>query len=75
MAEIGRKHSLEDGGESQPHKKLKLSELPISQAKRSVIDNLIHTFRKKGEYDAMRKQLFTQFEADVSSSLLQPYVP
>jgi hypothetical protein len=70
MAEIGRKHSLEDGGESQPHKKLKLSELPISQAKRSVIDNLIHTFRKKGEYDAMRKQLFTQFEADVSSSLL-----
>lgn len=67
MAEVGRKHSLDGEGQAQlPRKKLKLSDLPISQAKRAAIDNLVHTFRKKGEYDAIRKALFTQFEADVS---------
>lgn len=66
MADVGRKHSLEGDGHGATRKKLKLSDLPISQAKRSAIDNLLHTFRKKGEYDAMRKSLFTQFEADVS---------
>lgn len=66
MAEVGRKQSLEGGGDGPPRKKLKLTDLPISQTKRSSIDNLLHTFRKKGEYDSMRKHVFTQFEADVS---------
>lgn len=68
MAEVGRKHSLEGDshGQAPPRKKLRVRDLPISQAKQASIDNLVHTFRKKGEYDAMRKLLFTQFEADVS---------
>jgi hypothetical protein len=67
MAEVGRKHSLDGDSQGAPRKKLKLSDLPVSQTKRSAIDNLLHTFRKKGEYDAMRKLLFTQFESDVSA--------
>lgn len=63
MAEVNGDHALDA---APPRKKLKLSDLPISQTKRSAIDNLLHTFRKKGEYDAMRKALFAQFEADVS---------
>ncbi|KAF2873661.1 hypothetical protein BDV95DRAFT_627518 [Massariosphaeria phaeospora] len=68
MADVGCKRSLDGDSHSNPaRKKLKLSDLPISQSKRSAIDNLLHTFRKKGEYDTMRKLLFAQFEADVSA--------
>ena len=64
MADIGRKQPLD--GELPPRKKLKLNDLPISPSKRSSIESLLHTFRKKGEYDAMRKQIFAQFESSVS---------
>jgi hypothetical protein len=67
MAEVDKKRALDGDKQAPPRKKLRLSDLPISQAKRSAIDNLVHTFRKKGEYDAMRKTIFTQFESDVST--------
>jgi hypothetical protein len=67
MAEVGRKHSLDGDSHTPPRKRLKLSDLPIAQAKRSTIDNLLHTFKKNGEYDTMRKALFSQFESDVSA--------
>ncbi|KAF2011287.1 hypothetical protein BU24DRAFT_466017 [Aaosphaeria arxii CBS 175.79] len=59
-----------EGPALPPRKKLKLSDLPISQTKRSAIDGLHHTFRKKGEYDAMRKQIFAQFEASPAKDAL-----
>ena len=68
MADTGRKRTLDSDIRGYfPQKKLKLSDLPISQTKRSAIDGLVNTFRKKGEYDAMRKTLFAQFETNVSA--------
>jgi hypothetical protein len=65
MAEVGRKRALDGDGVQQMRKKLRPSELPLSQAKRSAIDNLVHTFRKKGHYDSIRKELLAQYEASV----------
>lgn len=65
MAEVGCKRPLGPDAHAPQPKKFKLSDLPISQTKRSAIDSLLHTFRKKGEYDDMRKHFFTQFETSV----------
>jgi len=68
MAEVGRKASLDSDPHARPpRKKLNPSDLPISQVKRSAIDGLVNSFKKKGEFDAMRRQLFAQFEAHVSA--------
>ncbi|KAH7067672.1 complex proteins associated with Set1p component shg1-domain-containing protein [Paraphoma chrysanthemicola] len=63
MAEVSRKRALEGDGPQHMRKKLRPSELPLSQSKRSAIDNLVHTFRKKGHYDSIRKELLAQYEA------------
>jgi hypothetical protein len=65
MAEVGRKHALDVDASQHARKKLRPSELPLSQAKRSAIDNLVHTFRKQGQYDSIRKELLAQYEASV----------
>ncbi|KAF2627358.1 hypothetical protein BU25DRAFT_410963 [Macroventuria anomochaeta] len=69
MAEVSRKRPLDgDGagpGPGAPRKKLRPAELPLSQAQRTAMDNLAHTFRKKGHYDSIRKDLLAQFEASV----------
>jgi len=65
MAEIGRKRVLDGEGPQNMRKRLRPSELPLSQSKRSAIDNLVHTFRKKGHYDSIRKDLLAQYEASV----------
>lgn len=67
MAEVSRKRALDGDGPVAPRKKLRPSELPLSQAQRNDIDNLAHTFRKKGHYDSIRKDLLAQFEASVCS--------
>lgn len=55
------------GGEDGPvRKRIKVSELPVSSAKRSTIDGLLHVFKKKGEFDSLRKQIYSQFEQGVS---------
>tara|TARA_R110002003_G_scaffold125_4_gene11405 strand:+ start:13234 stop:13464 length:231 start_codon:yes stop_codon:yes gene_type:complete len=65
MAEVSRKRPLDGDGPQHMRKKLRPSELPLSQAKRSAIDSLVHTFRKKGQYDSIRKELLAQYEASV----------
>ena len=42
-------------------KKPKISELPLSSAQRAHIDGMLHTFKKKGEFDALRKKAFQQY--------------
>ncbi|KAK4963502.1 hypothetical protein LTR10_001131 [Elasticomyces elasticus] len=42
-------------------KKPKISALPLSSAQRSSIDALLHTFKKKGEFDNLRKKTFQQY--------------
>ena len=59
------------GGENGPlRKKPKVSELPLSSIKRASIDSLLHVFKKKGEFDALRKKTYKQFEEGVRSKLI-----
>ena len=53
-----------------PPIRFKPSELPLSQSQRSVIDGILHTFKKKGEFDALRKQVWDQYSESVSPCLL-----
>lgn len=57
---IAAKHPLEDPT-SPPRKRFKTSELPLNSAQRSSIDGLLNTIKKKGDYDALRKQVWSQF--------------
>lgn len=47
-------------------KKLKTSELPLSSATRAAVQGLTHTFKKKGDYDSIRKQVLQSLETEVS---------
>lgn len=47
------------------HRRFKASELPLTSATRTAIDGLAHAFKKKGGYDATRKQVWDTFEASV----------
>jgi hypothetical protein len=51
-----------------PPRKFKASDLPLSSATRSAIEGLAHSFKKKGGYDAIRKQVWEKFEESVSFS-------
>lgn len=50
----------------QPRKRFKTSELPLSATQRSTIDELLHTIKKKGEYDTLRKKVWSEFVDSVS---------
>ena len=55
------------GGGGQPvRKKLKTSDLPIASATRGAIDALTLSFKKKGNYDALRKQAWEGLQRSVS---------
>ena len=58
------KHGLEDT-ELLPRKRFKTSELPINANQKSTIDGILHTIKKKGEYDLLRKKVWSQFEESV----------
>ena len=57
---IASKHNLEDPS-FPSRKRFKTSELPLNSVQRSSIDGLLHTIKKKGEYDTLRKQVWSQF--------------
>ena len=44
----------------------KLVHLPLSQDQRSVVDSLLNTFKRKGEYDLLRKAVYAKYDASVS---------
>ena len=46
--------------------RFRASDLPLSSAQRSSIDNLLHTIKKKGEFDTLRKQTWSDFVESVS---------
>ncbi len=48
-------------------RKFKASDLPLPSATRTAIEGLAHSFKKKGGYDAIRKQVWEEFEAGVRS--------
>jgi hypothetical protein len=44
---------------------VKLSDLPIASAQRNAIDGLVHTFKRKGEFDKLRKSIYAEFTQSV----------
>ncbi|KAJ2992525.1 hypothetical protein NUW58_g2142 [Xylaria curta] len=57
-------------------RKFKASDLPLPSTTRSAIEGLAHSFKKKGGYDAIRKQVWEKFEqsdyeAQVTKSILE----
>lgn len=58
------KHAL-DRESPVARKKFKTSDLPLTQLQRSSIDGLLHTFKKKGEFDFLRKRVYAQFDEGV----------
>ncbi|KAK3680158.1 hypothetical protein LTR78_000535 [Recurvomyces mirabilis] len=52
-------------------KKPKVSELPLSSAQRASIDGMLHTFKKKGEFDALRKKAFQQYNESAQRGMFE----
>lgn len=63
---VSSKHAL-DVPDFIPRKRFKTSELPLNATQKSTIDGLLHTIKKKGEYDSLRKKVWSQFEESVCS--------
>lgn len=72
MASVdARKRSLDGDIEAaaeptMTRKKLKISDLPLTQNKRAAIEAILHTFKKRGEFDTLRKEAFRAFDQSVS---------
>jgi hypothetical protein len=47
------------------YKRPKISELPLNSSQRTQIDGLISTFKRVGEFDKLRKQIYAQFMESV----------
>ena len=58
------KHKLEEQA-SLPRKRFKASDLPLNSTQKSSIDSILHTIKKKGEYDTLRKKVWSQFAESV----------
>lgn len=54
-------------------RKFKASELPLPSSTRSAIEDLAHSFKKKGGYDETRKNVWETFESSVCSPFLGHY--
>lgn len=57
------KHSIDI--ESVKRKKFKTDDLPLTTAQHAVIDKLLHSFKKKGGFDSVRKQIWADFNDGV----------
>ncbi|KAL8951432.1 MAG: hypothetical protein Q9222_002593 [Ikaeria aurantiellina] len=60
-AEVALEGLLGDEEAFRPRKRFKTSELPLNATQRSTIDGLLHTIKKKGEYDTLRKKVWSEF--------------
>ncbi|QDS77423.1 hypothetical protein FKW77_006594 [Venturia effusa] len=52
-------------------RKLTAADLPITGEQRQSIDALLNTFRKSGEFDKLRKAIFTQFETSSAKTSMK----
>lgn len=59
------KHGLGDAVLPQ-RKRLKTSDLPLTPTQRSTIDGLLLTIKKKGDFDALRKKIWSLYVDSVS---------
>ena len=51
--------------ESLQRKKFKAEDLPLTSAQNAAIDKLLQSFKKKGGFDSMRKQIWAEFNEGV----------
>ncbi|KAJ5166892.1 uncharacterized protein N7482_005673 [Penicillium canariense] len=58
--QMGAKRRLVDM-DSLKRKKFKAEDLPISASQHAAIDKLLHSFKKKGGFDSIRKQIWAEF--------------
>ena len=58
-----------------PARTVQASDLPLTSATRAAIENLAHSFKKKGGYDAIRKQVWEKFEASVRPETPRVHMP
>ncbi|KAF7718902.1 Uncharacterized protein PECH_006640 [Penicillium ucsense] len=65
--QVGSKRSTPDVG-LLTRKKYKPEDLPISAAQNAAIDKLLHSFKKKGGFDSIRKQIWAEFNEGDSKS-------
>lgn len=56
--------------ESLQRKKFKLDELPLTPAQNASIQSLLHSFKKKGGFDSVRKIIGEEFNNGVRSRLV-----
>lgn len=59
--------------ESLQRKKFKTDELPLAPAQHSAIQSLLHSFKKKGGFDSVRKGIFEEFNNGVLQCLQFSY--
>lgn len=71
MAAIAMAFDGSEEYELPPRKKPKISELPLSSAQRSSIDGMLHTFKKKGEFDSLRKKTFQQYNESAARGIFE----
>jgi hypothetical protein len=57
--------------ELPPRKKPKTSDLPLSSAQRSSIEGMLHTFKKKGDFDTLRKKAFQQYNESAQRGMFE----
>lgn len=46
-------------------KRFKTEELPLSAAQHTALENLLHSFKKKGGFDSVRKKIWADFDGGV----------
>ena len=51
-----------------PRKKFKTSELPLTAAQRGAVDQLLLTFKKRGGFDSLRKEIWAEYGSSVCSA-------
>lgn len=51
--------------DSVKHKRFKTDDLPLSAAQHAAVDKLLHSFKKKGSYDNIRKTIWAEFNDGV----------
>lgn len=73
MAATLKLDTMDDVSDFQlpPRKKPKTSDLPLSSAQRSSIEGMLHTFKKKGDFDSLRKKAFQQYNESAQRGMFE----
>ncbi|KAF7195685.1 hypothetical protein HII31_03003 [Pseudocercospora fuligena] len=71
MATMDVAMSGTDDFELPARKRPKIQELPLSGAQHDAIDSMLHTFKKKGEFDVLRKKAIQQYNESAERGMFE----